>query len=203
MRLVWSMGGGHNSAVWCWSLFFLPGTLIHELSHFLVASFTGARTGKVEIFPDFLEDGDDNGTVTLGYVQTQKLNFIQGFLVGVAPFVSGLLILVYLSSLIPLSYLSQNSWLLTFQIYLFFVVANSFFLSWSDVRQTLPLIIISLTTLVVIWLIGTSFNFSFLTTQLQTINTLTITMLLSATLNLIISFLLWLMVKLVRKIKYS
>ena len=91
-RLVHRLGGSQHTAIIIWSLIFLPGTVIHEISHFLLAAFTGARTGKIEIFPEYLEtDADDSKStsIALGSVQTQKLNPLQGFLVGIAPFLSG------------------------------------------------------------------------------------------------------------------
>ncbi len=158
-RLVHQVGGDRNITIWFWSVFFLPGTVIHEISHFLVAAGTGARTGKIEIMPEFIEEDEDGGGVALGSVQTQKLNPIQGFLVGVAPFVTGLILLMWLSKLIPNSFQTQNYYLLAGQVYLFFVIANSFFPSWSDIRQTLPLIAISVSTLVTLWIVGIGFSF--------------------------------------------
>lgn len=203
MRFVALLGGGHNIAVWIWSLFFLPGTIVHELSHFFAAAMTGARTGKVEIFPEFLDDSKKSGSVALGYVQTQKLNLVQGFIVGVAPFISGLVLLVYLASQIPNAYFSGDIATLLFQIYLFFVFANSFFLSWSDVRQVLPLVIISIISVIFISIAGISWQIPKFDNQVQTLNTLSLTILISAGLDLIITVFIWISSLFVKKIKYS
>jgi len=152
-RFVHCISGSQHTAIIVWSLIFLPGTLIHEVSHFLVAALTGARTGRIEIFPEYLEDEDD-ARVALGSVQTQKLNPIQGFLVGIAPFISGLALLIWLASLLQAGFATQNIWLLVFEGYLFFTIANSFLPSWPDIRQTLPFVIISLLIALLAWYFG-------------------------------------------------
>lgn len=203
MRFVKILGGGHNGAVWTWSIFFLPGTIVHELSHFFAAAMTGARTGKIEIFPEFIEESKNGGSVALGSVQTQKLNLIQGFIVGVAPFVTGLALLVYLASVIPGSYLNGNYGQLSFQTYLFFVFANSFFLSWSDVRQTLPLLTILVIAMIFVVVTNMNLQLPKFDNQVETLRALSLTILVSAGLNLIITIFIWTVSLFVKKIKYS
>jgi len=155
-HLVHRLGGSQHSVIIVWSTIFLPGTLIHEISHFLVAALTGARTGKIEIFPEYLEDKlDEKSThVALGSVQTQKLNPIQGFLVGIAPFISGMALLIWFASLFQTSFTAKDIWLLLLEGYLFFTVANSFFPSWTDIKHTLTFIILAAVALVVAWFFG-------------------------------------------------
>ena len=155
-HLVHRLGGSQHSVIIVWSTIFLPGTLIHEISHFLVAALTGARTGKIEIFPEYLEDKlDEKSThVALGSVQTQKLNPIQGFLVGIAPFISGMALLIWFASLFQTSFTAKDIWLLLLEGYLFFTIANSFFPSWPDIKQALPFVIISLVVALLAWYFG-------------------------------------------------
>jgi hypothetical protein len=128
------------------------------MSHFLFAIITGARTGKIEIFPRFLEqeweeEERDTGVI-LGSVQTQRLNLLQGFFVGTAPFFVGMTLLVWLASMIKVS--SESSSLLTtlFQGYLFFTISNSFFPSWTDIKHVLPLTVIVIIGFVLAWIVG-------------------------------------------------
>src|SRR5215210_9393319 len=48
------------------SMLFLPGVFLHELSHFVMAKILRVRTGKFSIFPQSLPDG----RLQLGYVET-------------------------------------------------------------------------------------------------------------------------------------
>ena len=141
-RLIYRFGGGRRTIIWLWSLIFLPGTILHEISHFLMAAATGAKTGKIEIFPQVLEKKWEaeatGGGVVLGSVQTQKLNPLRGFLVGLAPFIFGLIILTGLANLLKTNFSSGFVPQVILEIYLFFTIVNSFFPSRSDIKQTLP-----------------------------------------------------------------
>lgn len=153
-RLVRRLGGGDRAFLIVWSVIFLPGTIIHEVSHFLAAAMTGAKTGKVEIFPELpskkLRDpsAPSNGalgmTAKLGFVETQRLGPVRGFLVGTAPLLVGLAILIWLAPELQVtSDKLQVGWQAVAKFYLFFTVANSLFLSWADVKQALPLLVIA------------------------------------------------------------
>ena len=148
-RLIGRFGGGQRAFVWLWSLIFLPGTIIHEMSHLFAAAVTGTKIGKVEIFPELPRSGigaefdQQKKSVHLGYVQTQELGLFRGFLVGTAPFLVGLGLLVWISSTFEISNLKfQISNLL--KLYLFFTIANSLFPSWVDIKHALPLIILGI-----------------------------------------------------------
>jgi hypothetical protein len=67
------------------SLFFLPGVLIHEVSHFIVARLFGVRTGRLSIIPNRLKDG----RLQLGYVETESTDFFRDSLIGMAPLIFG------------------------------------------------------------------------------------------------------------------
>jgi len=198
-HLVHRFGGGHRAIIVIWSIIFLPGTVIHELSHFFFAILTGARTGKIEIFPEHLEDEweDENSgqSVALGYVQTQRLNPLQGFLVGTAPFIVGLILLIWLASLLQTSYDSGQTVYLCFQGYLFFTIANSFFPSWSDIKQTLPLIIIALITVIIAWTLGLRIFISSNSQIVSLMDTISSTLLISIAANLILCVILFLVNK--------
>jgi len=156
-RLVHRFGGNQHTAIVIWSIIFLPGTIIHEISHFLFAALTGARTGKIDIFPEYLElESSDEGTthVALGSVQTQKLNPLRGFLVGIAPFISGIVLLIWLAALLQTAYSEGNIWIVILEGYLFFIISNSFFPSWSDIKQAIPLTIILILAALLVWYFG-------------------------------------------------
>lgn len=198
--LIHRFGGSRNTLIVFWSILFLAGTVIHELSHFLFAILTGARTGKIEIFPRFLEEdweNEERGTnVTLGYVQTQKLNIFQGFFVGLAPFFIGLVLLVWLSSLMQVSFQNQTYYLLAFQSYLFFTISNSFFPSVSDLKHVFPIVGITLVTLVILFFIGFKFLITISQPWLSLLHTLIVTVSLSIVLNLGLSLAFFLLTKL-------
>ncbi|HJR79845.1 MAG TPA: hypothetical protein VJ821_07220 [Anaerolineales bacterium] len=75
------------------SMIFLPGVFLHELSHFLMAKILFIRTGKFSIFPRSLPDG----RLQLGYVETAKSDVVRDSLVGAAPLIVGTLFVAYVA----------------------------------------------------------------------------------------------------------
>lgn len=71
-----------------YALILLPGVLLHELSHWIVATLVGVRTGSFSIIPRSQPDG----TVQLGYVEYYKgstLGPIRESVIGGAPLLAG------------------------------------------------------------------------------------------------------------------
>jgi hypothetical protein len=91
-----------GAAVWIYSILTLPGLLIHEMSHFLVAAAMGLRTGEIELLPVLT----DSGGVEFGSVQVEKVDPIRLALVGMAPTVVGLPLIAWMSLK-----LDQNPWI--------------------------------------------------------------------------------------------
>ena len=75
------------------SMIFLPGVFLHELSHFLMAKILFIRTGKFSIFPQALPDG----RLQLGYVETSRSDVVRDSLVGAAPLIAGTLFVAYVA----------------------------------------------------------------------------------------------------------
>ena len=140
-----------------YSLLFLPGVIIHELSHFFMAAMLGVRTGEINFLPKLqdLKDihyGDyQEGEISLGSVKIAKTDFIRSSLIGMAPFIVGSIAIYALSRLVFGDLLLEPSlrtsvmWLrdnyqtlLTplsiLYLYLLLAVANTMFMSKSDMR---------------------------------------------------------------------
>lgn len=146
-RLVYEVSGTSllvfgttKPGVILYSIFFLPGTIIHELSHWIVAEILQVRTGEITIFPDLDDLGE---TRRLGSVATEKTDPVRGFLIGVAPFVTGLAILMILGSLLILEWNHFVWWKVAFLVYGIMVIGNSMMISKED-RRTWPVIIVIL-----------------------------------------------------------
>jgi len=130
--------GSTKPGVILYSLLVLPGTIIHELSHWIVAEILGVATGRIEILPDLDTVSD---TRRLGSVAMQKSGPIRSFLIGIAPFISGLAILMVLGTLLADGWSSNRWWVNALIIYAIMVVGNSMMISKSD-RRAWPFIIV-------------------------------------------------------------
>lgn len=70
-------------------LFLLPGILIHEGSHWLMAKLLGVPTGRLRLGPKV-----QGGQVILGSVEVKRTDPVRDSLVGLAPFLAGTLALL-------------------------------------------------------------------------------------------------------------
>lgn len=73
------------------SLLFLPGVALHELSHLLMARLLRVPTGRVSLIPAPTPDG----RLQLGYVETARTDVLRDSLIGLAPLFSGSAFLAY------------------------------------------------------------------------------------------------------------
>jgi hypothetical protein len=209
-RLVGRFGGGSASPtdkqrafVWLWSLIFLPGTIVHEMSHLFAAAITGTKIGKVEILPELPRAGigaqfdQPKKSVHLGYVQTQELGLFRGFLVGTAPLFIGLGLLVWLAA--PIGLRSFDNLRTSFTIYdlliiyFFFTISNSLFPSWVDIKHALPLIILGVITVIGLYFSGFNMTLAPDSPVLIAISSLSKALILSVIINFSILLILWLM----------
>jgi hypothetical protein len=70
------------------SLFYIPGTIIHELSHYIVALLLYMHPREISFFPTI-----EDQRLRLGYVlyEKRKGDFIRPIIIGIAPIIGGLL----------------------------------------------------------------------------------------------------------------
>ncbi len=73
------------------SIIFLPGVFLHELSHFVMAMLLQVRTGRFSLVPHTMP----NGRLQLGYVETASTDFLRDALIGFAPLLVGSLFVTY------------------------------------------------------------------------------------------------------------
>jgi hypothetical protein len=138
------------------SILFLPGVLLHETSHYLVARLLRVRVGRFSLIPQPLPDG----RLRLGYVETAQTDFIRDGLIGAAPLIAGSLFVAYagfvhldfstlwiqlsagdLSSTtaaISLTVAQPDFWI---WFYVIFVVSSTMFPSESDRRAWGPILL--------------------------------------------------------------
>lgn len=188
-RLVYELSGTSlllfgNTApgIFIYSLLVLPGTIIHELSHWIVAEVLGVRTGTISIFPD-LESGGESRR--LGSVATARSDPFRAFLIGIAPFISGLAILAVLGTLLSDGWGIFAWWINALIIYGIMVIGNGMMISESD-RRTWPFIIIFLLIVWVFLAKQTIFDLTFAYEPISlTLKSLISVLLVTAGLNLV------------------
>lgn len=148
-RLIIYFGGSSNQSIWVYSVLTLPGVALHEMAHFFMAALFGFRTGKIDLLPRLTPEGG----VELGSVQVEKTDPIRLSVVGMAPFVFGIALVSWLSSLvlfpaIPTDLKNILLW------YLISCISLHLFPSKQDM-QTWPIVGVFLLVLTgIIWKLG-------------------------------------------------
>lgn len=114
---------------------FLPGVIIHELSHFLMASILFVPTGEIEFLPEIRGSEVKMGSVAIGATDP-----FRRFLIGVAPLLIGFFVILLLFWYItPVVFASWQTILL---LYGAFEVSNTMFSSKKDMEGALGIIIL-------------------------------------------------------------
>ncbi len=119
-----------------YSFFSFPGTVLHELSHWLMAELLQVQTGEIKIIPD-LDTSEKRKK--LGSVMTEKTDPFRGFMIGIAPFIVGTLALFLLESALSASWANSLWWRVSLVIYGMVVIGNSMLISRED-RRYWPII---------------------------------------------------------------
>lgn len=126
------------------ALLFLPGVIVHELSHLLTASILFVPTGEIEFLPEI--HGDE---VKMGSVSIAKTDPFRRFLIGVAPLLVGLGTLVLLFWYF-LPTMTLFSWQTALLVYAVFEVSNTMFSSRKDMEGAIGLLILCLLAVVLL-----------------------------------------------------
>ena len=114
---------------------FLPGIIVHELSHLLAAGLLFVKTGDMELTPKVT-----GGEVRLGSVGIEKTDFLRRAIIGVAPVLVGISIIFgILFSLQKLNAMNLGIYALSF--YIIFEVGNTLFSSRKDLEGAVELLL--------------------------------------------------------------
>lgn len=151
------------------SIVFLPGVLLHEISHYLTAKLLKVPTGRFSVLPRPLPEGK----LQLGYVETYKTDVFRDALIGFAPLVTGMTVIALISyfqfEIIPSTdtikiasmniildtifrvYSQSDFWL---WFYFIFVISSTMYPSASDRRSWLSMFILLFVILLFFILLG-------------------------------------------------
>src|SRR4030043_791920 len=144
-----------KASTYFYSFLFLPGIIFHEVSHFLAALFLFVPVGRINLSPTFEEDVKGNiKEIKLGSVAIGKSGLIRGTLIGFAPFIVEIrLILVGIGWIISKDLLG-NWTVVLISIYIIFEIGNTMFLSRSDLKTALELTLVIVALYFILYLLG-------------------------------------------------
>lgn len=175
------------------SFLFLPGVIIHELSHLLIAAILLVPVGHMEFKPKKSQNG-----VKLGSVEIGKTDPIRRSIIGFAPVFVGFAIIVgivyfFFNNIV--FFQDKNSYLFLAAIlgiiYLLFAISNTMFSSSKDMEGTVEILITLLIVFTAAYILGFRPSFDFaqnlLTKEiLETVRKSTIFLLAPITIDVVI-----------------
>jgi hypothetical protein len=146
------------------SIIFLPGVIIHELSHLFAAAILFIPVGKMEFMPK-----KENNKLKLGSIEIAKTDPFRRSIIGFAPVFVGLAIIVgsvYLFSH-NISYLQNENYYMFIAAsliltYLLFAISNTMFSSSRDMEGTAEILIILVIIFTLAYVLGFRFPLSYL-----------------------------------------
>ncbi len=124
------------------SFFLFPGTLIHELSHWLVAEILQVPTGEIKLIPEF----DNKSGIRMGSVKIAKVDPFRRTLIGIAPIITGITILTIIASMInkiQINYSNISNLIIIGYFITVTLISNTMFSSKKDMEASfIPLFFI-------------------------------------------------------------
>jgi len=158
--------GDNDLAMFLYFVLFLPGILLHELSHWLMAKLLGVRTGQVSIWPSRRKAGRP---MRLGAVKVEQTDPVRNSLIGLAPLVSGTLVILLIGDwILGLKTIPSGAWPRLWEnlaayiqvpdfwlwLYLIFAVSNAMLPSETDRQSWQPVLIFWGGVVVLLYLVG-------------------------------------------------
>lgn len=131
------------------AIVFLPGTIIHEFAHAIMAKALFVHVGKMELMPEL-----HGSSLKLGSVEVGKVDFIRNFLIGIAPFFVGTSIL-----LVMLFYSFSNN-LLGFNLATLcillatFIISNTMYSSRKDMEGAIEFFGVIVAPIIILYFLG-------------------------------------------------
>jgi hypothetical protein len=130
------------------------------MAHLLMAGMLLVPVGDISLMPEIREEG-----VKLGHVEIQKTDFIRRALIGFAPVIFGLGILVGGVAFANAHFFEKGIypvWLVLVMFYLAVVIGNTMFSSKKDLEGTLLFVVLTLSFFATFYILGFNGLFIFL-----------------------------------------
>lgn len=148
-RVIYGITKSKKISIYIYSILFLPGTFIHEISHFVTALFLFVPVKDFDLIPTIEES-----RIKMGSVKVAKVDPFRSTLVGLAPFVIGNIILFLVINFI-LKNSANYSWILVgAAVYIIFQIGNTMFSSKEDMYAAIRLIAVLIVIYIALYFLG-------------------------------------------------
>jgi len=149
-RLFYKITKSKKASAYLFAVLFLPGTYVHELSHLITSLILFVPVGRLELIPKL--EGDQ---LKLGSVAIGKTDFIRRFIIGIAPLIFGISIILLLVNLLSIHRLiSSDLTYVILVVYIIFTISNTMFMSKRDMEGGWKLVLAFLVIFLLLYLAG-------------------------------------------------
>lgn len=131
---------------------FFIGTLVHELSHIIMARLLFVRTKNINLQTEIIDDKH----IKYGTAEIEVTDPFRSTLIGIAPLIFGISLIYFLTLNINFNFLT---WYDAIKLFLISQISNSMFLSDSDTKDLKVISIILLIILLPLLFINAKYSF--------------------------------------------
>lgn len=148
-RVFYRITKSEKVSIYIYSFLFLPGTIVHELSHFISALFLLVPVRDLDLVPKVEEN-----RLKMGSVKVAKTDPLRSTIIGIAPFIVGNLILFFVINFVLNNGTEYNWLLIGLSVYLIFQIGNTMFSSREDMYMAIRLVIALILIYISLYLLG-------------------------------------------------
>jgi hypothetical protein len=134
-------------------ILFLPGTIIHELSHAIMARVLFVPVGRMEFLPNLT-----GNNLKLGSVEVGKSDPLRKFLIGAAPFLFGVALIIGAFYFAVVNNLLIHRTFAIITGYFVFEIGNTMFSSKKDMEGALKIFLAIFVLIIIYHLTGLRFQ---------------------------------------------
>lgn len=136
-------------SIYLMSFIFLPGTVVHELSHALMAILLWVPVGKMEFIPQLI-----GSNLKMGSVEIAKTDPIRRVLIGMAPFFFGTALIIGILFYAIQNDLFTNKLIIILIAYIVFEIGNTMFSSRKDMEGAIEVLIVLVMLSAIFYIVG-------------------------------------------------
>ena len=131
---------------------FFIGTLVHELSHIIMARLLFVRTKNINLQTEIIDDRH----IKYGTAEIEVTDPFRSSIIGIAPLIFGIILIYLLTLNINFNFFS---WVDAIKLFLISQISNSMFLSDSDTKDLKVVLFISFIILLSLFFIDVNYSF--------------------------------------------
>ena len=149
-QLLYRVTKNKKATIHLLAILFLPGTLLHEVSHWIMANLLFVQTGAMSLIPKM----DEKGNLRLGSVMVAQSDIIRRLIIGAAPVILGVSIMLTALYFAFKQNIFDNYLIIFLLGCLVFQIGNTMFSSKKDMEGALGLILTLIVATIVFYFLG-------------------------------------------------